>query len=63
MQARSWEGFTPVHAAAAYGHAGVLGLLLQHGGSATATTLSNVRRPLATLVLWDMAGPRVLAAS
>ena len=42
-QAVSWDGFTPIHAAAAYGHAAVLHLLLTFGGDAKLATPSGVR--------------------
>ena len=41
----SWDGFTPVHAAAAYGHAAVLHMLLTFGGDPKRATPSGVRVP------------------
>ena len=41
----SWDGFTPVHAAAAYGHAAVLHMLLTFGGDPKLATPSGVRVP------------------
>ena len=43
LQAVSWDGFTPVHAAAAYGHAAVLHMLLTFGGDPKLATPSGVR--------------------
>ncbi len=43
-QAVSWEGFTPIHAAAAYGHAAVLHMMLTFGGDPKQATPSGVRQ-------------------
>ena len=46
VQAVSWEGFTVIHAAAAYGHAAVLHMLLTFGGDPKQATPSGVRQRL-----------------
>ena len=43
-QAVSWEGFTPIHAAAAYGHAAVLDMMLTFGGDPKQATPTGVRQ-------------------
>lgn len=43
LQALSCEGFTPVHAAAAYGHKMALFQLVKNGGSMRGNSLNKVR--------------------
>ena len=43
-QAVSWEGYAPVHAAAAYGRVSVMHMLLTFGADAKAATPEGVRR-------------------
>lgn len=42
-QAISWEGYAPVHAAAAYGRVSVMHMLLTFGADAKAATPEGVR--------------------
>ena len=57
MQAVSWEGYAPVHAAAAYGRVSVMHMLLTFGADAKAATPEGVRdRPLPSVLMTSLLG-------